>query len=72
MTRTKSNVFFVAMRVQELIALSKKPRRKGTHVENKCAARGMITVITSSCVISIDFALCITKIKKKTKTFNLV
>jgi hypothetical protein len=34
-------------------------------------ARGMITVITSSYVISTDFALSITKIKK-TKTFNQV
>jgi hypothetical protein len=28
-------------------------------------ARGMITVITSSCVITIDFTLNITKIKKQ-------
>jgi len=45
----------------------KKPRRKGTDVKNKCAARGVVTVITSSCVISTDFALSITKSKKQNK-----
>jgi hypothetical protein len=34
----------------------KKPRRKGNDVKNKCAARGMVTIITSSCVITPDFA----------------
>jgi len=43
----------------------KKPRRKGRDVKNKCAARGMVTIITSSCVITTDFALSITKIIKK-------
>ena len=57
----------------------KKPRRKGRDVKNKCAARGMVTIITSSCVIisiTTDFALSITKIIKiiikRLIAFNLV
>ena len=45
-------------------------------VKNKCAARGMVTIITSICVITTDFALSITKIikiiKKRLIAFNLV
>ena len=45
-------------------------------VKNKCAARGMVTITTSICVITTDFALSITKIikiiKKRLIAFNLV
>ena len=50
----------------------KKPRRKGTDVKNKCAARGVVTVITLVVLLVLILLSASQKVKNKTKMFNHV